>query len=352
MTAVLPASLRAADFRPRRFLRGGHLQTIASFFLPRRFALSPAEERLIEVEPGIRVLCQCHWQSDRRSALTVIVVHGLEGSSESNYMLGIAEKGYAAGMNVVRMNQRTCGGTDRLAPTLYHSGRSADVAAVARNLVENDGIYRFALCGFSMGGNLVLKAAGEWGASGPTQFRAVAAVCPALDLAASADALHLPMNRLYEQYFLWKLKARMRTKINCFPGKYDAGRLRGLKSLRDFDDKVTAYYCGFDGASDYYARSAAANVIEKITVPAYILYARNDPFIRILRETRRKLAANPNITFVETDDGGHCSYLGERDGYDGHFAEREVVEFLKSAASSLEAGANLLQPGMIEDSLL
>jgi predicted alpha/beta-fold hydrolase len=321
-------------FRPRRFLAGGHLQTLVGFFLPRRFSLPEPDERLIEVEPGISVLCHCHWQREQQPALTVIAVHGLEGSSESNYMLGIAEKGIAAGMNVVRMNQRTCGGTDRLAPTLYHSGRSADVAAVARNLIVSDGISRFALCGFSMGGNLVLKTAGEWGDAAPQEFRGVAAVCPAVNLAASADALHRPANWVYEQYFLWKLKSRMRTKAECFPGKYDLSRLHGLKSLRDFDDKVTAFYCGFNGAADYYARSAAANVIDKITKPTYILYAANDPFIRILPETREKILDNPNITFVETTDGGHCSFIGERDGYDGHFAERAVVEFFRTLRDS------------------
>lgn len=320
---------KSLSFRPRRFLSGGHVQTIASFLLPRRFSLPTPEERLVEVEPGVRVLCHCHWQADRTSALTVIVVHGLEGSSESKYMLGIAEKGIAAGMNVVRMNQRTCGGTNGFAATLYHSGRSSDVVAVAQQLIENDHITRFALCGFSMGGNLVLKTAGEWENDGPRQFAAVAAICPSMDLAASADALHLPVNRLYEQYFLWKLKARMSTKALCFPGRYDLSRLRGLKSLRDFDDKVTAFYCGFDGAYDYYARSAAANVIQQISVPTYILNAANDPFIRILPETRKKINANPNITFVETKDGGHCSFVGERNGYDGHFAERAVIDFLR-----------------------
>jgi len=327
MTSSLGQQMRL--FRPQRFLSGGHIQTIASFLLPRRFTLPKPEERLIEVEPGIRVLCHCHWQPDRRSAFTVVVVHGLEGSSESKYMMGVAEKGIAAGMNVVLMNQRTCGGTNSLAPTLYHSGRSLDVAAVATHLIERDGITRFALCGFSMGGNLVLKTAGEWGSDGPRELAAVAAVCPAVNLAASADALHHPVNRLYEQYFLWKLKARMRNKAQCFPGKYDLSRLHGLKSLRDFDDKVTAFYCGFDGASDYYARSAAANVIQQISVPTYILNAANDPFIRILPETRKKIEANPHITFVETIDGGHCSFIGERDGYDGHFAERAVIEFFR-----------------------
>jgi predicted alpha/beta-fold hydrolase len=314
----------------RRGLRGGHRQTLASFFLPRRLSVPPAEKRLIEVEPGVQVLCHCHWQTDRENALTVIIVHGLEGSSESQYMLGIAAKGMAAGMNVVRMNQRNCGGTDALSPTLYHSGRSQDIAAVAKYLQRQDRISRFALAGFSMGGNLVLKLAGEWGKGGPPQFRAVAAVCPSMNLAASADALHIPANRLYECYFMWQLRRRLRAKARLFPGVFDTARMRGVTSLRDFDDKVTAHYCGFEGASDYYERSAAANVVDRIAVPTLILHAANDPFIRILPETRRKILSNPHITFVETEDGGHCSFLAQPDGDDGRWAERQVVEFLRA----------------------
>lgn len=316
-------------FSPRRRLRGGHLQTLASFFLTRTITVPPAEQCLIEVEPGVKVLCHCHWQNDRRNALTVIVLHGLEGSSESNYMLAIAAKGMAAGMNVVRMNQRNCGGTESLAPTLYHSGLSQDVAAVARHLVEEDRIKSFALVGFSMGGNIVLKLAGEWGSAGPVEFRTVVAVCPAMDLAASSDALHLRSNRLYEYYFMWKLRRRLRAKARLFPGTYDTSRLRGVSTLRDFDDKITAYYCGFEGAADYYSRAAAANVVNKIGVPAFILHAANDPFIRILPSTRQKILANPNITLVETEDGGHCSFVADVDGYDGYWAERQVLEFLK-----------------------
>jgi hypothetical protein len=317
-------------FVPRRFLRGGHTQTIANFLLPRRLSLPPSEERLIEVDPGVKVLCHCHWQPDRRHALTVIVVHGLEGSSDSQYMLGLAAKGTAMGMNVVRFNQRNCGGSDALSSTLYHSGRSPDIAKVAQHLIEHDRIPRLALAGFSMGGNLVLKLAGEWGNEGPPQFHAVAAVCPSVDLAASADALHLPGNRLYEFYFLWKLRRRLLTKARLFPGRFDPARARGVTSLRDFDDRVTAYYSGFAGASDYYARAAAANVVEQIAVPALILHAANDPFVRILPETRQKIHANRNITFHETQDGGHCSFLTDPlDGDDGRWAETRVLEFLR-----------------------
>ena len=327
-----------AQFRAPLWLRGGHVQTIASFLLPRRIHLPAPEERLVEVAPGVKVRCWCYWQNDagrRAKALTLIVVHGLEGSSDSQYMRGVARNGLAAGMNVVLMNQRNCGGMDQYAPTLYNSSLSADVAAVARSVIENDGVSHFALIGFSMGGNLVLKLAGEWGAQGPPQFRALAAVCPAMDLAASADALHEPANRIYELYFLLQLSRRIRAKAKFFPGHYDVARLRGVSSLRLFDDRITAHYCGFAGADDYYARAAAANVVDRMAVPALILHAANDPFIRLLPETLRRIHANPNITYLETADGGHCAFVGERNGDpgdDGRWAEREVVEFASQFA--------------------
>ena len=295
----------------------------------RNIRLPAPEQRYVEVAPGVSILCHCHWQPERRNGLTLIVVHGLEGSSDSGYMVGVAQKGLAAGMNVVRVNQRNCGGTDHLAPTLYNSSLSGDIAAVARNLVERDKITRFALAGFSMGGNLVLKTAGEWGREGPPEFSAVAAVCPAMDLAASADALHLPGNRIYEEYFMVKLRHRFRAKAKLFPDHFDVTRLRGVKSLREFDDKVTAYYCGFEGAVDYYARAAASNVVDRIAVPGLILHAATDPFVHLIPETRSKIAANPNLTFIETADGGHCSFLAHPNGYDGRWAELQVVEFLR-----------------------
>ena len=257
-----------SPFRARRWLGGGHVQTIASFLMPRRIHLPAAEERLVEVAPGIKVRCWCYWQTDRAEAMTVIVVHGLEGSSESQYMAGVARNALAAGMNIVLMNQRNCGGMDHFAPTLYNSSLSGDVAAVAKSVIENDGVSQFALVGFSMGGNLVLKLAGEWGKDHLPQFRAVVAVCPAMDLAASADALHEPANRIYEWYFLLQLFRRVRGKAKMFPEHFDVQRLRGVTTLRLFDDRVTAHYCGFTGADDYYNRAAAANVVDRIAVPA------------------------------------------------------------------------------------
>lgn len=322
------AAVPSAPFHPRRALRGPHRQTLASQFLVRRIHLPPAEERLFQVEPEVQVLCRCHWQQERRQALTVVIVHGLEGSSESQYVLGASAKALAAGMNVVRMNVRNCGGTEALGPTLYHSGLSADVGAVAGALLEEEKLSRLALLGFSMGGNLVLKLAGERGREAPPQFRAVCAVSPAVDLAPSAAALHRPSNWIYEQYFLWSLRRHMRRKARLYPNRYELRRLHRIWTLRQFDDRITAHYCGFTGADDYYARASAARVVERIAVPALLIHSKDDPFIHILPETRARLEANPCVQYIETEHGGHCGFLADPDGYDGRWAERTVVEFL------------------------
>ena len=150
-----------------------------------------------------------------------------------------------------------------------------------------------------------------------------------MDLAPSADALHDWRNRLYEIRFLLNLKRRFRRKAQLFPGRYDLRFLKGCSTIREFDHEITARYEGFSSADDYYCRSSASRVVEHVTVPTLIVHAVDDPFIRVLPETRAKLAANPNITFVETQHGGHCAFLAEPNGYDGRWAEKLVIEFIQ-----------------------
>ncbi len=316
-------------FQPRRPFLGGHAQTIAGNFLPRRNELPSPEERLFPVEDGVRVLCHCHWQPERKTALTLVIVHGLEGSSESQYVIGTGSKAWRAGMNVVRMNMRNCGGTEAMGPTLYNSSMSGDVGAVAETLIRVDSLQKLAFAGYSMGGNLVLKLFGEWGEHAPPQVIAGVGVSPAMDLAVSADALHNPANRLYEWRFLRHLSRRVRRKAALYPGRYDLRYLRGLRSIRDFDDQITARYCGFDGAQDYYTRAASANVVDRIAIPTLVLHAEDDPFIRVTPPTREKLLHNPHIAYMETAKGGHCAFLADPVGYDGRWAERQAIDFLQ-----------------------
>lgn len=317
-------------FKPRRGLSNSHLQTIAGNYFPRpAFRLIPIADA-VEVDPadGSRVLCHCHWQPEnvRADRLTLVMVHGLEGSSDSRYIQGITARAWAAGCNIVRMNMRNCGGTDALTPTLYHSGLSGDVGVVVRHYAQLFDLQRVALVGYSMGGNLILKLAGEWGNQFP--LCAVAAVCPAVDLAPGADALHEPANRLYEWRFLLGLMARFRRKAKLFPGIYQTRGIGPVRSIRQFDEKILSRYWGFQGADDYYFRAAASRVVEGIAVPTLILHAQDDPFIRLLPETRAKLLANPHVNFVETRHGGHCAYLSRDPGNEIHWAEATVIRYL------------------------
>lgn len=302
--------------------------TLAGNFLPRKNALPQAEERLFQVEEDVQLMCHCHWQPQPASRPTVIIVHGLEGSSLSQYVIGTGNKAWDAGMNVVRMNMRNCGGTEKLTPTLYHSGLSGDVGAVLRTLVEQKKLLHVGLVGYSMGGNLVLKLSGDWGANAPRELTAVAAVSPAADLGPSADAMHEPANWIYEYKFLISLMGRLRRKVALFPERYQMPARRP-RTIREWDHVVTARYSGFTGADDYYHRAAAARVVDRITVPTLIIHAQDDPFIRLLPETRAKMLANPHITLLETEHGGHCAFLAQPNGYDGRWAERQMIRFFR-----------------------
>jgi uncharacterized protein len=180
-----------------------------------------------------------------------------------------------------------------------------------------------------MGGNLVLKMAGEWSTDAPVELKAVAAVSPAADLGPSADAMHQPGNWIYEWKFLLSLMRRYKRKAALFPDIYKRVP-RFPRSIREFDDVITAQYCGFAGAQDYYTRAAAARVLDRIAIPALVIHAKDDPFIRLLPETRAKMLANPNITFLETERGGHCAFLAQPNGHDGRWAELRVIAFFRS----------------------
>ena len=328
-SSELPAGFSA--FVPCRGLSSGHLQTIVGNYFPRPAFRLPAVSETVEVDPadGSRVLCHCHWQVEpvRAKRLTLVLVHGLEGSSDSGYIQGVAARAWKAGWNVVRMNMRTCGGTEMLAPTLYHSGLSSDVGVVVRHYAKQFGLERVALAGYSMGGNLVLKLAGEWGNQPP--LCAVAAVCPSIDMAVGADALHEGLNRLYEWNFLRGLLARYKRKAKLYPGLYASRKSIGpVRSIREFDDKIVARYWDFRDADDYYDRAAAARVVDRIAVPTLMLHAQDDPFIRLTPETRARLRANPHVTFIETRHGGHCAYLSRDPGNEIHWAEATVMRFL------------------------
>jgi hypothetical protein len=341
--AAIPDRFEAPEFVPRSLMSNGHLQTILGNFLARINTLPSAVPELVEVSPAsgsqiaTSVLCECHWHPEavRAKRPTAILVHGLEGSAESQYVVGNANKMWRAGANIIRMNMRNCGDTERLSPTLYHSGLSCDVDAVLRHFIAREHLDSVALVGYSMGGNMVLKLAGELGADAPSQLHSVVAVSPAVDLGPSADALHRGLNRVYERRFLRSMARRFRLKASLFPRAFDPRRVIGIRSLREYDERITALYSGFQSADDYYFRASAARVIEQIAVPTLVLHALDDPFVSFTPETLAALKENPSITLLQSQHGGHCAFLARPSragGDDGYWAERTLLRFLLAHA--------------------
>lgn len=314
-----------SPFRP--LFTGGHRQTLYAWARARKFPRLPAPSpRYFDVSADARVLAHCHWQSVPSNCPTILLLHGLEGSSLAHYMSGIADKAWAAGWNVVRLNQRNCCNTEHLSRGLYHSGLTADPVFVTRELIDRDGIRSLAVAGYSLGGNLALKLAGEL-ADYPA-LKAVCAISPTLDLARCVDALERRGNFIYQWNFVRNLKARMRRKAAAFPDAFSLEPLRRIWTVRRFDDVYTAPHHGFRDAADYYYRASALRTVDRIRIPTLIIAAEDDPFVPPAPFRHPTIAGHPHITVVMTPHGGHCAFV-ERgsDGYDGYWAEREIVRF-------------------------
>jgi predicted alpha/beta-fold hydrolase len=302
--------------------------TLYAWGRPRYFPRLPAPPtpRYFDVAPGARVLAHCHWQPESWKRPTLIALHGLEGSSDAHYMLGLASRAFARGMNVVRLNQRNCGGTEALSIGLYHSGLTADPAAVIAELIRIDGLSSIAVAGYSLGGNLALKLAGEYGDEAPPALRAVCAVSPTLDLSRCVRALERRQNWVYQANFMRNLRRRMRKKARLFPDRYRVNGISRIRTVRAFDEVFTAPHHGFDGAEDYYHRASALRVADRIRVPALIISAEDDPFVPPEQFRHDSLTSNPNVMMDVTQHGGHCGFIGAP-GADEYWAESRVVEF-------------------------
>ncbi len=301
------------------------------FWLRRRLPSDiPVESRLFAVAPESRILGHCHWQRERPAHPTLVMVHGLEGCSDSHYMAGIAAKAWRNGFNVIRLNQRNCGGTEHLSAGLYNNGLSGDVRAVVAELA-GEGLTAVWLGGYSMGGNLVLRAAGELGTN--AALRGVVAVCPNIDPAACTEALIEPRNWIYNRHFVTSLKARLQRKAALFPGKYDLSLLPAIGNLWQFDETYTAPDGGYRSAADYYDKAGSRHVLAAIAVPTLIITAQDDPFIPYSIFDIPAMR-NPRIRFEAPRHGGHCGFIQRATaGEDRYWAENRLVEFIRDAVT-------------------
>src|SRR5881409_3779448 len=194
----------------------------------------------IRLEKDGSILVEVSWQpGERRDAPALFLLHGLEGSAASHYLLGMSKKAYAAGFHTVRVNTRNCGGTEHLTPTLYCAGLSQDVKAIVRHLQEECRVGQIYGAGVSLGANILLKYLGEEGERTAGRVHGAAALSPPIDLGLCARKMLEPQNWLYQRYFVRRLKERMKRKAAFYPNIADPEIVNRVRTIYEFDDRIT-----------------------------------------------------------------------------------------------------------------
>jgi uncharacterized protein len=318
------------QFRPLPFLRNPHLQTVLGQCLPAPPFPHPSREHFVELPDGDRVVLHDTappgW---RPGAPVALLLHGGTGSHRSGLVVRLARLLLPRGVRVVRMDLRGAGRGAALARRSYHGGLTSDVRAAAREVHAWSPGSPLALVGFSLGGNLALKLAGEADDEPVPGLERVAAIGPPLDLARCGELLARPENRLYDRWFLAHLVAQARERARLLP---DLPRLPdpAPRTVREFDDSWTAPQWGFAGVDDYYQRASALPYVGLIRVPAFVLTARDDPFIAV--GPFEELAPPPHVAVRIAEHGGHLGFLGT-DGAGGiRWAEQRVAEWVAGPA--------------------
>ncbi len=323
MTAIEKIS---PHFKPHPGLKNGHAMTIVPALLAARPVLSDGEKLQIEVDRDNWVTgylnrhSESHGGKGHSERPLMIVVHGLEGTARAPYVNGLGYKAHLAGFDVFRMNMRNCEDTFSLCTTLYNAGLSGDLFAIGLYLKERFGYRDIYACGFSLGGNLVLKAAGEQGTNQDHRrrrlFKAVVAVSPPVELVESVKAIERGASRLYDFNFLLSLKKKIIERERLFPGTYDLERLKKIKSLRQFDNYFTAIDAGYDCAESYYQAASAMRVLPDVKIPTLIVAAQDDPIVPYAQSfapLALQMVRCPQLSIVSPPRGGHVNFFSEHE---------------------------------------
>jgi uncharacterized protein len=326
-------------FVPPRWLRNAHAQTVVASRLPRRWNFGWKKWEPIEIDLGRdgKLLAEASWQPGKKSdSPALFLMHGLEGSAQSHYLLGMSKKAYAVGFHTLRMNTRNCGGTEHLTPTLYCAGLSQDVQSIVEHIQQKHAIHEVYAAGVSLGANIILKFLGEQGDRGGDFICGAAILSPPIELELGVRKMEQPQNWFYQRYFVGKLIERMRRKTALFPGIADMKRVDKIRSIREFDDVVTAPHFGYGTAENYYRLASSGPLLRHIRVPTLLVQAKDDPMIPFEPFLNSGIEQNPFLKLLATEHGGHTGFLGaqpagEHDG-DAYWGECRVVQFLAALA--------------------
>jgi uncharacterized protein len=293
------------NFRP--LLRNPHLLTICANFAVRRLDEQrfPVSSRYHETEPGVQVLVHSQRPAGAPRG-EILMIHGLEGSSNAGYMRSMAQLALEHGFAVHRTNMRSCGGTEHVCRTMYHAGLTSDTLRLVEELRDRRPVY---LIGYSLGGNVALKLAGELGDRARELLHGVCAVSTPIDLGACVRKMSERQNRIYEWRFLGRLKQRVRRRAESQPAVYPLEELDRIRSVYEFDDRITAPYFGFGTADNYYDTQSSKRFLAGIRVPTLIVQAKDDPLIPFDIFHNAAIRDNPHIELLAVEHGGHLGFL-------------------------------------------
>lgn len=314
-------------FVPARWLAGGHRQTIVSA-LPRRVHGLHSEIVELQVDADTRIRMRCNWQEDT-SAITLVLVHGLTGDSDAPYVRATARKALERGLSVIRVDVRSCGDTESWSATTYQAGLTQDLRAVLDWVTHERGRKPPTIAGWSLGGNMALKLAGELGLAAHSTLRSIVAICPAIELAGCADLADAPgFARVYRRFFLKDLRRKLRRKHALAGPRFATTGAKKSRTMRAFDERFTAQHWHYRDVHEYYDRASALPWIPSIKVPCTIFYAVDDPLVPCASFERDEVRHNPNVRVIANAHGGHCSFYGRKNRVDPDrwWVENRVVD--------------------------
>lgn len=314
---------------PAWWLPGPHAQTIGANLLRRRTGVTYRRERL-ELDDGDFLDLDWALREAVDGVPLVVVLHGLEGGPTSTYVLEMHRALARQGLASVNLSLRSCSGEPNRLPRMYHSGETGDLTFVLATLRRRRPRRDLGAVGFSLGGNMLLKYLGECGrdGSGPALVEAAAAVSVPFDLAAGLAKLERGPSRVFHRYLLRKLLRKARTKADTLRGRADVEALLAVRSIRRFDDLLTAPLHGFRDAADYYARSSSNQFLSSIRVPTLLVHALDDPFLPAAAVPVEEVAANPHLEARFTAAGGHVGFVTGPLWRPRFWAEGTVAAFL------------------------
>lgn len=302
-------------FLPHVMLPSGHLQTIAGAYIKGHARRYRAAQHQVDLGDGDRIVlhddCPDHWQQQSRVAL---LLHGVSGCHGSPYMVRIAGKLNDMGMRTFRMDMRGCGAGAKLAQHPGHAGRSDDARAAALTIRKLCPEAPLTFIGFSMGGNITLKLAGEIGSRPPGNLDSIIAVAPPIDLVVCGRNIDAGWNRIYSRNFSRRLIRFIHARREHMPRLAELSLRPVPTSIVDFDNRFTAPLSGFRDVTDYYTQSSAMPRMNNITLPTLILAAKDDPVIPV--EIFHRADLSPSTKLLLTEQGGHVAHIARSKGTD------------------------------------